>query len=127
MPRFTAEHMGTASSRLELLSMGANERLLNPKVCQKRQHVPLWAPGWHSYPISASGESEWPMSSREHHLPAGKPGFRLARAWAGQTDLQMSQHSAPPRLALPQRGQRKGCLLPYSIPDQGTIQVRQNI
>lgn len=104
MPRFTTEHMDTANSTLELLSMGDNKRLLNPKVCQKGQHG---LAGWHSYPISASGDSAWLVPSREHHLPMGKPGFRAARAWAGQTELQMPRHSAPLRLAVAQRGKGK--------------------
>lgn len=76
---------------------------------------PPWAPGWHSYPISASGDNAQPVSSREHHLPMGKPGFKAARAWAGQTATNVPALSAC--MPVFQGRQRKGFLLPHSTPD----------
>lgn len=84
---------------LELLPMGENKRLLNPKVCQKRQHGPTMGTRLALLPTSLSAENAWPVPSREHPLPMGKAGFRAARAWAAQTELKTSQHSAPPCLA----------------------------
>lgn len=79
------------------------------------------------YSISASGNSAWPISSRECHLWMGNQGFEAARAWAAQTELRLSHHPAPPCLAAAQRGQRTGCLLPCSTAEQGTIQARQTV